>query len=152
MMAVVVSLQIAWAETRVPGAIARIVDGLHLDARRGLARPEELLAAGRREQVVVQAARAGRRRLSSIFFGGGTPSLMAPEDVAALIARARSLFAHALDVPGGLKVQTLHAFSQGLLAAFPLEAGLPPGFRALDDRDARQLRRRALAEAEEAAP
>lgn len=61
--------------------------------------------------------------------------------------RARSLFARALDVPGGLKVQTLHAFSQGLLAAFPLEAGLPPGFRALDDRDARQLRRRALAEA-----
>ena len=38
MMAVVVSLQIAWAETRVPGAIARIVDGLHFDARRGLAR------------------------------------------------------------------------------------------------------------------
>ena len=61
--------------------------------------------------------------------------------------RARSLFALALDVPGGLKVQTLHAFAQGLLAAFPLEAGLPPGFRALDDRDARQLRRRALAEA-----
>ncbi|MFN7399424.1 MAG: UvrD-helicase domain-containing protein, partial [Sandaracinobacter sp.] len=61
--------------------------------------------------------------------------------------RARSLFAHALDVPGGLKVQTLHGFSQGLLAAFPLEAGLPPGFRALDDRNARQLRRRALAEA-----
>jgi ATP-dependent helicase/nuclease subunit A len=61
--------------------------------------------------------------------------------------RARSLFALALDVPGGLKVQTLHAFAQGLLAAFPLEAGLPPGFRALDDRDARQLRRRALSEA-----
>jgi ATP-dependent helicase/nuclease subunit A len=64
-----------------------------------------------------------------------------------LRCRARSLFALALDVPGGLKVQTLHAFSQGLLAAFPLESGLPPGFRALDDRDARQLRRRALAEA-----
>ncbi len=62
-------------------------------------------------------------------------------------SRARSLFALALDVPGGLKVQTLHAFAQGLLAAFPLEAGLPPGFRALDDRDAGQLRRRALAEA-----
>jgi ATP-dependent helicase/nuclease subunit A len=65
----------------------------------------------------------------------------------AMRRRARSLFALALDVPGGLKVQTLHAFAQGLLAAFPLEAGLPPGFRALDDRDARQLRRRALAEA-----
>jgi ATP-dependent helicase/nuclease subunit A len=65
----------------------------------------------------------------------------------ALRSRARSLFALALDVPGGLKVQTLHAFAQGLLAAFPLEAGLPPGFRALDERDARQLRQRALAEA-----
>jgi ATP-dependent helicase/nuclease subunit A len=66
---------------------------------------------------------------------------------APLRARARALFAEALDVPGGLKVQTLHAFAQGLLAAFPLEAGLPPGFRALDERDARQLRRQALSEA-----
>ncbi|MCG2840821.1 double-strand break repair helicase AddA [Sandaracinobacter sp. RS1-74] len=63
------------------------------------------------------------------------------------LKRARGLFARALDVPGGLKVQTLHAFAQGLLAAFPLEAGLPPGFTALDERDARQLKRRALAEA-----
>jgi oxygen-independent coproporphyrinogen-3 oxidase len=39
-----------------------------------------------------EAARAGRRRLASIFFGGGTPSLMDPDDVAALIARARALF------------------------------------------------------------
>jgi len=61
--------------------------------------------------------------------------------------RGRCLFALALDVPGGLKVQTLHGFAQGLLAAFPLEAGLPPGFRALDDRDARLLRQRALNEA-----
>ena len=64
---------------------------------------------------------------------------------APLRARARALFAEALDVPGGLKVQTLHAFAQGLLAAFPLEAGLPPGFRALDERDARQLRRHFVA-------
>lgn len=65
--------------------------------------------------------------------------------------RARGLFARALDVPGGLHVQTLHAFAQGLLAAFPLEAGLPPGFVALEDRDAHQLQRRALAECIEAA-
>ncbi len=64
----------------------------------------------------------------------------------AMMRRARGLFARALDVPGGLKVQTLHAFAQGLLAAFPLEAGLPPGFAALDERDARQLKRRALSE------
>lgn len=68
------------------------------------------------------------------------------EPTAIALRRARGLFARALDVPGGLKVQTLHAFAQGLLAAFPLEAGLPPGFTALDERDARQLKRRALSE------
>ncbi|MNS83447.1 Oxygen-independent coproporphyrinogen-III oxidase 1 [compost metagenome] len=39
-----------------------------------------------------QAALVGPRRLASIFFGGGTPSLMPPEAVAAVIARARALF------------------------------------------------------------
>ncbi len=60
--------------------------------------------------------------------------------------RARTLFAHALDVPGGLRVQTLHGFAQGLLAAFPVEAGLQPGFRALEERDASQLATQALVE------
>jgi oxygen-independent coproporphyrinogen-3 oxidase len=39
-----------------------------------------------------QAALTGPRRLASIFFGGGTPSLMAPEAVGAVIARASALF------------------------------------------------------------
>ena len=64
----------------------------------------------------------------------------------AMLERARKLFALALDVPGGLKVQTLHGFAQGLLAAFPLEAGLPPGFVALDERDTLRLKGRALNE------
>lgn len=34
--------------------------------------------------------RIGPRRLSTIFFGGGTPSLMAPETVAALVEEVRS--------------------------------------------------------------
>ncbi len=38
------------------------------------------------------AAQAGRRRLTSIFFGGGTPSLMPPATVAALVERATTLF------------------------------------------------------------
>ena len=40
----------------------------------------------------------GPRRLASIFFGGGTPSLMPPEAVAAVIARARALFEAAPDL------------------------------------------------------
>ena len=70
---------------------------------------------------------------------------------AGALGQARGLFARALDVPGGLAVQTLHAFAQGLLAAFPLEAGLPPGFVALEARDAHALLRRALSECIEAA-
>ena len=64
----------------------------------------------------------------------------------AILHRARCLFALALDVPGGVKVQTLHGFAQGLLAAFPVEANLPPGFRALDERDTVRLKGRALNE------
>lgn len=54
-------------------------------------------------------------------------------------ARARRLFARALETPGGLKVQTIHAFCESLLQRFPLEADIPPGFEVLDERSGRQL-------------
>lgn len=61
------------------------------------------------------------------------------------VARARLLFARVLDATGGgLRIQTIHSFCQGLLAAFPLEAGLVPGFEPLDDRGQAELSRRAL--------
>src|SRR5690242_8335550 len=46
-----------------------------------------------------------------------------------LIEKARQLFAKVLDCPGGLKIQTIHSFAQSLLAAFPAEAGIAPGFQ-----------------------
>ena len=46
---------------------------------------------------------------------------------------ARALFARALETPGGLKIQTIHAFCEKLLRRFPLEAGVSPGFRVMDD-------------------
>jgi ATP-dependent helicase/nuclease subunit A len=50
--------------------------------------------------------------------------------------RARSRFAAVLDCPGGgLRIETIHAFAQWLLSAFPEEAGLRPGSRAMEDRD-----------------
>lgn len=63
------------------------------------------------------------------------------------IARARTLFAKVLDAPGGgIRIQTIHSFCQSLLAAFPVEAGLVPGFRPLDAREEFVLAREALAE------
>ncbi len=49
------------------------------------------------------------------------------------LSKARGLFARALETPGGLKIQTIHAFCEKLLRRFPLEAGISPGFRVMDD-------------------
>ncbi|AKM09697.1 double-strand break repair helicase AddA [Croceicoccus naphthovorans] len=63
------------------------------------------------------------------------------------VARARTRFAAVLDCPGGgLRIETIHAFSQWLLSAFPLEAGLAPGTRPMEDRDREILLRDTLAE------
>jgi ATP-dependent helicase/nuclease subunit A len=60
---------------------------------------------------------------------------------------ARRLFARVLDATGGgLRIQTIHAFAQSLLAAFPAEAGLTPGFRPLEDREQKLLARSTLAD------
>jgi len=65
----------------------------------------------------------------------------------AKIHEARRLFAKALETPGGLKIQTIHAFSEALLHQFPLEANVAGHFSVLDDRAAAVLladARRAL--------
>ncbi|HEY0185833.1 MAG TPA: double-strand break repair helicase AddA [Rhodopila sp.] len=49
---------------------------------------------------------------------------------------ARALFAKVLDLPGGMRIGTIHAFSQSLLRRFPLEAAISPHFQLVDDRDA----------------
>ena len=59
-------------------------------------------------------------------------------------ARARALFAIVLDLPGGMRIETIHAFCQSLLRRFPLEAGLSPHFRLEEERDAALGLREAL--------
>ncbi len=55
------------------------------------------------------------------------------------LAEARRLFARALETPGGLKIQTIHAFCEALLHQFPLEANVAGHFSVLDDRAAATL-------------
>ncbi len=57
----------------------------------------------------------------------------------AMLVFARRLFAHVLETPGGLRIQTIHGFCESLLARFPLEAGQPPNFEVYDDRRALDL-------------
>lgn len=68
----------------------------------------------------------------------GTPELM---------VTARKLFAKVLDASGaGLRIQTIHSFCQTLLSGFPVEAGLIPGFRAMEAREEAALARQTMAD------
>ena len=64
---------------------------------------------------------------------------------------ARKLFARTLETPGGLKIQTIHAFCERLLHLFPFEANVPSRFEVPDDLHQADLlqraRREVLAEA-----
>ncbi|GIK49242.1 MAG: double-strand break repair helicase AddA [Alphaproteobacteria bacterium] len=63
------------------------------------------------------------------------------------LGHARALFAQALETPGGLRIQTIHGFCERLLARFPLEAGVPPGFDIADEARAAALLAEARAKA-----
>ncbi|RZJ04052.1 MAG: double-strand break repair helicase AddA [Brevundimonas sp.] len=66
---------------------------------------------------------------------GRDPGTLSREE----LSDARRLFARALETPGGLKIQTIHAFCEKLLRRFPLEAGVAPGFEVLEDQAALNL-------------
>ena len=77
----------------------------------------------------------GRLAQSLADLDGRDPAqLSGPE-----LSDARRLFAKALETPGGLKIQTIHAFCEKLLRRFPIEAGVTPGFTVLENEAATAL-------------
>lgn len=78
---------------------------------------------------------------------GRSPSAYNQED----FREARRLFARALETPGGLRIETIHAFCARILRRFPLEAGVSPGFDAIEEDEANALWRSVLAQHLEAA-
>lgn len=67
------------------------------------------------------------------------------------LRQARALFARALETPGGLRIETIHAFCARVLRRFPLEAGVSPGFSEIEDDEANALWQAVLAERLESA-
>jgi ATP-dependent helicase/nuclease subunit A len=55
---------------------------------------------------------------------------------AAVRLAARALFAEVLDLPGGMRIGTIHAFCQSLLRRFPLEAAISPHFQLAEESEA----------------
>ncbi|WP_138422211.1 double-strand break repair helicase AddA [Maritimibacter alexandrii] len=62
------------------------------------------------------------------------------------LRKARRLFARAIETPGGLKIQTIHAFCATILRRFPMEAGVSPDFKEMDDRTAQLLQEEIVEE------
>ena len=74
---------------------------------------------------------------------GNLTDLMGRPATEAEFLRAQRLFAHVLDAPGGLKIQTIHSFCESILGRFPLEADLSPNFEVMDERTANEIMQHA---------
>ena len=100
--------------------------------------------AGAKEMAsrVIEAARdlaladtsTRQRRVAALL---DLPADMPPDSE--IMARADRLYAQIVDVPGGLQIQTLHAFCQSLLGRFPFEAGITPGFQVIEDAERQEI-------------
>jgi ATP-dependent helicase/nuclease subunit A len=78
----------------------------------------------------------GELRKAIVECGANAPG---PHD----LVFARQLFARTIETPGGLKIQTLHAFAERLLRLFPFEATVPAHFNVLDETESKRLLREA---------
>ncbi len=63
----------------------------------------------------------------------------APPPDATDLVLARRLFTRTVETPGGLKIQTIHAFCERLLHLFPFEANVPARFTVTDDLRAGEM-------------
>jgi len=114
------------------------------------ARPETILCltftkAGAAEMANRVGARlAAWVRLSDPLLRKELHGLGERNDPEAL-QRARRLFATVLEAPGGLRIQTIHSFAHALLASFPAEAEITPGFTPIEGRAEQELARTTLA-------
>ena len=119
-------------------------------------RVARLLLAGARPEAIlcVTFTKAAAAEMQSRLFATlGDWAVMQDGDLADALARideagrdlsrARALFARALETPGGLKIQTIHAFCERVLRRFPIESGVSPAFKVLDDAGAADLSTRA---------
>ena len=106
------------------------------------AKPETILCVTYTKAAAAEMQRRLYRRLGdwSVMADAGLTEELADREGrgagaydARRLSDARALFAQALETPGGLKIQTIHAFCEKLLRRFPLEAGVSPGFRVMDD-------------------
>jgi ATP-dependent helicase/nuclease subunit A len=112
----------------------------------GGARPETILCVTYTKAAAAEMQRRLFETLGKWAVMKDAPLTAALTDISAPaddLPLARRLFARALETPGGLKIQTIHAFCEKLLRRFPLEAQVSPGFTVLEDQAAAEISRGA---------
>lgn len=135
----------AWVDASAGSGKTKVLTDRALRLMLAGARPERILCL---TFTKAAAAEMANRIVDRLARWASVPEAAVHEDLTALggaapskaiIAEARALFAKVVDAPGGLKVQTVHSFCQAALERFPVEAGAPPAFTALDERAAATL-------------
>ncbi|MEX2277468.1 MAG: double-strand break repair helicase AddA, partial [Cucumibacter sp.] len=112
-------------------------------------RPEELLcltytkAAAAEMRQRVGARLAAWALLPDEALAATLATLQGAAPDPGTLTRARRLFARALDTPGGLKINTIHAFCESVLHRFPLEAGVPFDFTVIEEAEQASMIRAA---------
>jgi ATP-dependent helicase/nuclease subunit A len=86
-------------------------------------------------------------RLNDVDLTAAILSSGAPTPTGSDLLMARRLFTRAVETPGGLKIQTIHAFCERLLHLFPFEANVPARFEVADERRTEEMLSRAKQEA-----
>lgn len=105
------------------------------------ARPEEILCLTYTKAAAAEMRSRVAERLGTWALASEPELLKDLEDLtgapptAGMRVRARSLFAHALEAPGGIRIQTIHAFCESVLHRFPSEAGVPFDFSVIEEHE-----------------
>lgn len=128
-----------WVEANAGSGKTRVLTDRVLRLLLAGVKPDQILcltytkAAAAEMRQRVSARLAGWALAEDARLGRELAELLdgAPDGV--LLGRARTLFATALETPGGLKIQTIHAFCESVLHRFPVEAGVPFDFKVVDD-------------------
>lgn len=108
-------------------------------------RPERILCVTFTTAAAAEMANRLRSRLMGWAVAGDAELIEALRALSgrdpdrAQMDAARRLFAEVLDAPGGIRIQTIHAFCQSVLRRFPLEAGVAPHFTVADERTQAEL-------------
>ena len=101
--------------------------------------PDGLLAA-MLEDLALWRERTGPRKLASVHFGGGTPSLMTPAAISAVLERAEALFGFEPGAEIGLEANPAERRRLADIAKAGVER-LSLGVQALDDASLKALGR-----------